>query len=116
MKVFVYYNLHKHCWSVKSLEKENYGRVIDHTDKIVLENCIFKVQKGGRARVLREKRKNVHAGVVGYYNKNTPKGYTKWNRVTYDPYLYETFVEAANKNPIHNAQHVVMKDKKVYAI
>lgn len=59
-------NLHKHCWSVKALQGENKGRVIHHLNEIVLRDAIFKVYQSGRERVLREQRKNVHAGVVGY--------------------------------------------------
>jgi hypothetical protein len=66
MKVFVYFNLHKKCFSVKALEGVNKGKVVQHTDNIVLLLPKFKVSEAGRQRVLREKRKNVHAGVVGW--------------------------------------------------
>ena len=59
--VFVYKNLHKDCWSVKQD-----GLVKLHTNDITLYDCEFKVSKVGRDRVLKEKRKNVHAGVRGY--------------------------------------------------
>ena len=65
MKVFVYFNLHRKCFSVKALEGEFKGRVIAHASYVSLNDCTFKVSESGRQRVLREKRKNVHAGVVG---------------------------------------------------
>lgn len=65
MKVALYFNLHKKCFSVKALEGSTKGRVIDHVDDIVLKNVTFKVSQAGRNRVLREKRKNVHAFVIG---------------------------------------------------
>ena len=65
MRVFVYFNLHKKCLSVKALEGESKGRVIAHADSVELVNATFKVSQAGRQRVLRERRKNVHAGVVG---------------------------------------------------
>ena len=62
MKVFVYFNLHKKLWSIKSLES---GRVIGHATEVILRDCQFKVSQAGRARVIAEQRKNVHAGIVG---------------------------------------------------
>ena len=60
-KVFVYKNLHKDCWSVKQD-----GLVKAHTTDIELWDCAFRVNKAGRERVLKEKRKKVHAGISGY--------------------------------------------------
>lgn len=65
MKVFVYFNLHKLCFSVKALEGPMKGRVIGHSYAVALRDVTFKVSEAGRQRVLRDKRKNVHAGVVG---------------------------------------------------
>ena len=65
MKVFVYFNLHKKVWSVKALEGPNKGKVIEHTTNINIANAKFKVSEAGRQRVLKEKKKNVHAGVTG---------------------------------------------------
>lgn len=57
MKVFVYKNLHKDCWSVKALEGENKGKVILHSNDLSLEHCEFRVQKGGQAKVRETKQK-----------------------------------------------------------
>ena len=62
MKHFVYYNLHKHVFSVRSCKS---GLVEHHVNTVILSDCDFKVSKAGRDRVLKEKRKNVHAGVKG---------------------------------------------------
>ena len=101
MKCFVYFNLHKRCFSVKALEGPNKGRVIAHADAVYMEDCVFKVSEAGRQRVLREQRKNVHAGVVGvvrYFprwdaEKSDPSNYVG---VKYNPYKYRTFVKADN--------------------
>jgi len=65
MRVFVYFNLHRKCWSIKALEGENKGRVIGHAKGVYLSDVRPKVSEAGRQRVLREKRKNVHAGLTG---------------------------------------------------
>lgn len=62
-KVFVYRNLSQNCWSLKMMEGECKGRVIAHAEEVMLINAVFKVSEAGRQRVLKEKRKNVHAGV-----------------------------------------------------
>ena len=64
MKVYVYFNLHKRCFSVKALEGQAKGLVIAYANDVVLFDPVFKVSKAGRDRVLRERKKNVHAGVV----------------------------------------------------
>ena len=88
-RVEVYRNLHKNCYSVRALTGENKGRVIDHVRSITLKDATFVVQPAGRDRVLREKRKNVHAFVRGYV---TDESITHGMRVRYDPYLNDAFV------------------------
>lgn len=120
MKVYVYRNLHKDCWSVKALEGENKGRVIYHAQNVTLSDCTFKVSKAGRERVLRERRKNVHAGVVGQLGRiNVPLSYMpQMTAVTYNPYKYESFVRKNNDfMPVYGADWVYMaEDKSVGAI
>jgi hypothetical protein len=108
MRVFVYYNLHKHLWSVKALEGPYKGRVIIHAKRLDLETCTFKVSKKGRERVIREGRKNVHAGVVGSICYNDLVRSPEYELVTYNPYKYETFVKKSDEKPIHKANKVIM--------
>ena len=114
MKVFVYFNLHKKVWSVKALSGPNKGRVIAHLDRLVLDDCTFKVSEAGRQRVLREKRKNVHAGVMGTVT------HQDWRfvgvPVTYNPYKYSSFVNRLNEQPIHKAHMVLLDGRTVVAI
>lgn len=105
MKVFVYFNLHRKCLSVKALEGPSKGRVIRHADSIVLCNATFKVSEAGRQRVIRERRKNVHAGVVGDI-VIIDKGITWGDPVKYNPYKYSSFVHAVNETPVHSARLV----------
>jgi hypothetical protein len=86
-RVFVYRNLHKKCYSVRSMKT---GKVLFHVDHITLSNVKFRVGKAGRERVLRTKQKNVHAGVVGYIADVSLLCQT--TKVTYNPYKYDSFV------------------------
>jgi len=61
-RVFVYKNLHENCWSVRDKES---GHVVAHADRVELTDVKLKVGAAGRERVLREKSKNVHAGLDG---------------------------------------------------
>lgn len=66
MMVFIYFNLHKHLWSVKALSGSRKGKVIYHAESVRVNNPVCKVSEAGRQRVLRERRKNVHAGITGW--------------------------------------------------
>ena len=63
-KYFVYYNLHKHLFSCKNKKTGLVNKDL-YSTSLKLSNCQFKVSEAGRQRVLKEKRKNVHAGIVG---------------------------------------------------
>ena len=101
MRVEVYFNLHKHIWSVRSCKT---GRVMLHTDEVHIDNPTFVVRKAGRERVLREGKKNVHAFVRGdcpFYLLN-PRNATL-NTVTYNPYKYVSFVDKKTEEPVYEA-------------
>jgi len=48
------------------LEGPDKGRVVGWASTVLLSDVTPKVSEAGRQRVLREKRKNVHAGMGGY--------------------------------------------------
>ena len=111
MKVFVYFNLHRKCFSVKALEGVNKGRVIKHAFFVALEDVTFKVSEAGRQRVLKEQRKNVHAGVVGTLVDKYTVGI---ERVTYNPYKGSNFVLCGTGDPIlaSTSAALIVTDKK----
>lgn len=116
MRVFVYYNLHKHCFSVKALEGPAKGLVILHTQRIWLEQARFKVSQAGRQRVLRERRKNVHAGVEGQWlpAEDSPHPLAA-QQIRYNPYLFDQFVLATNGNSVHQAERVCLDHGHIWA-
>ena len=116
MKVFVYYNLHKHVWSIKALEGPQKGRVVGHSPTVLLEGARGKVSQAGRERVLREKRKNVHAGIVGTLVHTGVEGYFPGLEVTYNPYKYESFVHKDTEERYNGSQYAYMAHKRVYAL
>ena len=115
MKVKVYYNLHKKCYSIVSLEKENYGKVIKHSNCVPLFDAQFKVSEKGRQRVLREQKKNVHAYVVGtwlcHLNDEITISGLPIKLATYNPYKYSSFVDAHSKKPLAKASQVLLSKR-----
>lgn len=119
MRVFVYFNLHRKCWSVKALEGQRKGRVVYHLQSLRLYACEFKVSEAGRQRVIREGRKNVHAGIVGYLSHTAGTldlaGYVSVP-VTYNPYRYSSFVRKRDEAPVNSAEWVTLHgDRSVVA-
>ena len=113
MRVFVYYNLHKNLWSIKALEGDKKNLVIRHQRALTLEGVTFKVSEAGRQRVLREKRKNVHAGAVGNWVAHDPS--ITGRRVTYNPYRGSTFVDRETGEPVTHGAKVRFSGNEVYA-
>jgi hypothetical protein len=118
MRVETYYNLHKHCLSFREP-----GERVSHARAMVLNNVKFAVQPAGRAKVLTDKRKNVHAFVRGdMAGLNDNLGdYTVYNmnrqqypRIRYNPYESDSFVLVDTGMPIKSATQVVVIDSMVY--
>ena len=62
MQVSVYRNLHNGLISIKSASS---GLVLGHAKSVDIDGADFVVNEAGRQRVLKDKRKNVHAYVKG---------------------------------------------------
>jgi hypothetical protein len=113
-----FYNLHKHVLSVRRK-----GKVVAHVPSVMLENAKFAVQPAGREKVLREKRKNVHAFVRGHYEPiksedvmDLSESVYNWQRVYYNPYKTKTFEIMETGEPIHEAIRVIIKNKEIWAL
>lgn len=74
VQTFVYWNLHKNCWSIKATEGVSKGLVIAHADSLTITQVQPKVSEAGRRRVISEGCKNVHAGLVGFLSLQDPNG------------------------------------------
>jgi hypothetical protein len=115
-RVQVYYNLHKKCLSVR-----HKGKVIEHAQEVTLTDARFHVQQAGRERVLKEKRKNVHAYVSGklketFWFTQAPKYiWTAKQHVTYNPYKYKNFVNKKTLKPVASAEVVHISGKRITA-
>lgn len=105
--VYVYYNIRKRTFSVRYK-----GKVVCHTDSIYIDSPTFKVNDAGRQRVIRDKRKNVHAYVVGVVCK--PREIQNLAQVSYNPYENASFVYKWLGLPIRNAQIAHLINGKIF--
>ena len=106
--VEVYYNLHKKTFSVRHA-----GRVWFHTNVLTLRNCKFAVQPAGRAKVLKEKKKNVPAFVRGFFvrgDAHTNHRMLHADQAMYNPYKTSTFVDVGTGEPVYEADMVYLNN------
>lgn len=135
MRVFVYYNLHRKTLSVRAVDGRYRGLVVAHANSAQIRNARFAVSEAGRQRVIREKAKNVHAGIVGELIGIDAIAWLKDGlsapamgevapclakeegdgmlRVTYDPYRFATFVDRSTSTPVHEAAQVDIFGKDI---
>lgn len=104
-----YFNLHKRVFSIKNHERgsEQYGRVVRHTNDFILTDVTFVVSEAGRARVLRERSKNVHAYVQGFEAEGVEVDEATLVEVTYNPYKAGFFRVRATDERIDRARVVI---------
>jgi hypothetical protein len=136
MRVEVYRNLHNGKMSIRDAKTK---LVLGHADQVFLHDAFFKVSQAGRARVLREKKKNVHAVVEGILgNANgfasfkgrdleghkfkhsifTDAGtvFDELFSVTYNPYKYDQFWRVDADKAIHHAPLVNIQTTGIQVI
>lgn len=118
-RVMVYYNLNKETFSISFM-----GKVIMHADYVKLSDVEFRVRPGGKEKVRDEKRKNVHAFVIGnlidfceFPCDRIEEPYSDIV-VTYNPYVNDTFVIKGTDEPVYFADEVEMvnMENKIYII
>lgn len=122
--VQVYRNLHAPADGPGRYSVRQSGRIVAHTDYLTLEYATFHVSPAGRARVLREKRKNVHAYIAGliqedFLNRIEPNSRGCW-RVRYNPYTTPCFLaqdpSTGDTTPIGAARIVYFLPGAVYTL
>ena len=104
--VKVYRNLNRNCYSVMQD-----GIVRCHASRIELYRCDLKVSEAGRQRVLADKRKNVHAYVVGRLASTEPGSYS--TKLSYDPYKSGDFIasDLLGDHPVKKAMLVSLCER-----
>ncbi len=125
MKQYFYWNLHDGVWS-----RMVRGKVTGRFESVVMEDVEFRVRPGGRARVLREGKKNVHAfaiaeeincdpwpfGRLGGMRADEFEDQHDWIEISYNPFRSACFVRKDIGQPVRWAQRVVLtNERRVFA-
>lgn len=121
-KIFVYRNLHKSNYSLR----QN-GKVFDRAACVMLSDVTFKVSENRRQAVIREKRKNVHAGPLGNTYSTDPykilATLIQTNpgkeivQISYNPYLTDSFyIKGDISKKLHGAEMVILTPTGVWAV
>jgi hypothetical protein len=117
MRVELYWNLNRRTYSVRDLRGESRGLVTSHPEDVCIRDVTFAVQPAGRAKVLRDKVKNVHAFVRGVLHDRTDdeinermdaqaEGRGEWTSITYNPYMNDSFIDSEG-DPISEAELII---------
>jgi hypothetical protein len=109
--VRVYKNLNNGLWSV--CHPKSSGRLIGHSSEVLLVKAVCHVSAAGRARVLREQRKNVHAWIEGILTDVDSDEYL--HAISYNPYAFEHFFKVKDKSKVESLKFVRLDGKGVFA-
>lgn len=110
-KVFAYRNLNRKgvIWSLKDTKT---NLVIARVNVAYFKDVELKVSEAGRQRVLKNKKKNVHAGVKGTQLKRKPSNWG-WRTVSYNPYKNKTFVDCIGKK-VYTAKYAILDEQGLW--
>jgi len=115
----LYRNLHRGNFSIQSYIQHKRGyRVTDRGNSILLEECNFKIYETGREKVIREKRKNVHAYVeyAGYRHIKGGVDVSNLREIYYNPYEFESFVYKDTLKKVDKVSRVLAYDNKLFDV
>lgn len=109
MQIRIYFNLHKRLFTIQT-KRPNGWRVSHHAEAVTISLPRFKVSEAGRQRVLRQKRKNVHAFIEGELSTLDWSAFAEdMEGISYNPYKAGTFVNRENGQPVFSARVAVAR-------
>ena len=112
-QVRVFFNLHKKMLSVQTKQNGQW-KLAGHAEDVYLNNVTFKVSEAGRQRVIKNKRKNVHAFIIGEITNGFKSlDLDPFLCVRYNPYEMDKF-QCQGKD-ISSAKTVIINGRHVYA-
>jgi hypothetical protein len=112
--VQVYRNLN--AQQLFSIRDRKTGLVLAHGDRFLVGDVTCKVREGGRQRVIKEGRKNVHAFLNCIYLGECKLDVKHLDELYYDPYKHSTFINKRTFEPIETLHKAYFEDGKAYII
>ena len=112
----IYFNLHKKCYSIQAWDSDKRGwRLYEHAFAVHVKDAKMQVNEKGRLRVIKEKRKNVHAFIVAPFAEKISKkkgngpGRKMGSICVYNPYKAPTFHDQKSKQAMHEVDEAVLR-------
>jgi hypothetical protein len=109
--VRVFRNLKYDCYTVMQR-----GRVVASARGVVLRDVELLVRESGRQRMIRERKRNVHAYAVGFLagwihaDDEQPIEPYAGRAAFYDPYRFDTFVDVETLTPLARVSWLQLDD------
>jgi len=110
--VRIYRNLNNGTMSVQGQVNKTW-KVVGHVTNAVVCDVAFKIQEGGRQRVIRDRRKNVHAWGQGILMGQASDDHCPI-ALGYDPYEDGSFLDKETGLTIEKARILVVRNNLVY--
>lgn len=111
----VYRNLNNKKFSIVAISGQYKGKVVAHTESIVLSDVQFKISEASRKRALRELTRNVHAFAIGKVESLTEQTHNpKMICVTYHPFELPYFYLMPSKSPISSTSKLYLHNGKAF--
>lgn len=114
MRVRVYRNLHTKTLSMQTKTPKGW-RVTGHPESVKLTDVKLVVREAGRQRVLKEKRKNVHAWLEGDLVPDWTRAVMVFERLLYNPYKYDAWTTSSGDSVSHADGAKVHANGEVWA-
>ncbi|MEH7116003.1 hypothetical protein V7128_01090 [Neobacillus vireti] len=113
-RIEVYYNLHKHTFSIKSLDNRNSNKnkVVAYSDNILLDNVTFHISEKILQNILNKKVKQVYATVRGYLVDTDIHNITDMKQGYINPYITKYFIDQLTGVKLIKADKVYFYNKQ----
>lgn len=85
-----------------------------HSTDVILRNAVTKVYESGRQRVIRERKKYVHAYIEGELIGIYPTSHSD-RKLGYNPYKNAQFIWRDDNTEAHDVGEVVFNESGVFA-
>lgn len=114
IRVRVYFNLTRKVWSIQSYQPGKGWRLLCHQTHLTLRNANTKVSESGRQRVIRERKKYVHAYIEGELIRTVPQLHSG-RKLSYNPYTGPHFFWQDDNTQVTELPEVVFTQEGVFA-
>lgn len=110
-RVEVYYNIQKGGFSIVSLQKPHYGKVIAYAANVLIENATFHLNLRKLEQIRAMHRKTVYATVKGTFIQASAADVQDHRQGYCNPYTTGRFIDWESKEQVTKASAVYFYDR-----